>query len=347
VCLDAETGKRVWHFQAVHHGLWDYDFPCGPNLVDIKVDGKDVKAVAQVSKQGFCYVLDRESGEPIFPIEERAVPQSTVAGEKTAPTQPFPTKPPPFERQGVTQDDLIDFTPELRARAIEILKQYASGPIFTPPIEIGDGGRKGTLQLPGPAGGANWGGAAVDTETGILYVPSMTLPFIIGLSQPDQNRSRFRYIRTGPFTVEGPEGLPLFKPPYGRITAIDLGRGEIVWQVPHGDGPRNHPAIKHLGLGPLGAAANGVFSNGGGVLTKELFFVIQAQEDPRNRAMRMGKTGFLRAFDKATGELLLEREIDATPHGTPMTYLDGGKQYIVLAVGGMGQKSELLAFALP
>ena len=347
VCLEADTGRRVWHFQGVRHGLWDYDFPCGPNLVDIKVDGQEIKAVAQVSKQGFCYVLDRMTGEPVWPIEQRPVPQSTVPGEKTAPTQPFPTKPPAFERQGVTVDDLIDFTPELRAQAIEILKQYEWGPLFTPPIVIGDGGRKGTLQLPGPAGGANWGGAAFDPDTGVLYVPSMTLPFLIGVSQPDQNRSRFKYIRTGPFIVEGPQGLPLFKPPYGRITAIDLNRGKIVWQVPHGDGPKDHPAIKHLGLGRLGAAANGVFSNGGGVLTKELFFVIQAQEDPSNRAMRMGKTGFLRAFDKTTGKLLLERKIDATPHGTPMTYLAGGKQYIVMAVGGMGQKSELLAFALP
>jgi quinoprotein glucose dehydrogenase len=347
VCLEAQTGKRVWHFQAVHHGLWDYDFPCGPNLVDIKVGGKPIKAVAQVSKQGFCYVFDRVTGEPVWPIEERPVASSSVPGEKTAPTQPFPTKPPPFERQGIREADLIDFTPELRAEAIEILKQYEWGPMFTPPIVIGDRGRKGTIQLPGPAGGANWGGAAVDLETGILYVPSMTQPFVLGLSQPDQERSGFRYIRTGPFTVEGPRGLPLVKPPYGRITAIDLNRGEIVWQVPHGDGPRHHPAIKHLNLGPLGAAANGVFSNGGGILTKELFFVIQAEEDPKNLAMRMGRTGYLRAFDKTNGKLVFERKIDSTPHGTPMTYMDGGKQYIVMATGGMGQKSELLAFALP
>ncbi len=347
VCLDANTGQRVWHFQAVHHGLWDYDFPCGPNLVDLNVDGRQIKAVAQVSKQGFCYVFDRATGEPVWPIEEREVPQSTVEGEETSPTQPFPTRPPAFERQGVTEDDLIDFTPELRAEAIEILKKYESGPMFTPPIEIGDGGRLGTLQLPGPAGGANWGGAAFDPETGVLYVPSMTQPFVIGLRQPDQNRSRFKYIRTGGFTIEGPQGLPMFKPPYGRITAIDLNRGEILWQVPHGDGPRDHPAIKHLNLGPLGAAANGVFSNGGGVLTKELFFVIQAEEDPQNLALRMGKTGYLRAFDKKTGKLVLERTLESTPHGTPMTYMVDGKQYIVLAVGGLGQKSELLAFGLP
>lgn len=347
VCLDAQSGKRVWHFQAVHHGLWDYDFPCGPNLVDLTVDGQPIKAVAQVSKQGFCYVLDRKTGKPVWPIEERSVGQTRVEGEKTAATQPFPTRPPAFERQGITENDLIDFTPELRAEAIKLLAQYEYGPIFTPPIKIGENGKKGTVQMPGPAGGANWGGAAFDPQTCILYVPSMTLPFLIGLSQPDQSRSDFKYIRTGPFVVPGPQGLPLLKPPYGRITAIDLNQGKIVWQVPHGDGPRNHPAIKHLGLGPLGAAANGVFSNGGGVLTKELLFVIQAEEDPANLALRMGQTGYLRAFDKTTGEMLWQQTLASTPHGTPMTYEHKGKQYIVLAVGGMGQKSEFLAFALP
>ena len=347
VCLNAETGQRVWHFQAVHHGVWDYDFPCGPNLVDITVDGRAIKAVAQLSKQGFCYVLDRVTGEPVWPIEERPVPQSNVPGEKTAPTQPFPTKPPPFDRQGITVDDLIDFTPELRAEAIEILKDYAYGPIFTPPIVIGDGGLKGTVEMPGPAGGANWGGAAYDPETSMLYVPSMTQPFVLGLSKPDPNRSGFKYIRTGAFIIPGPQGLPLFKPPYGRITAIDLNRGEIAWQVPLGDGPRNHPAIKHLNLGPLGAAANGVLSNGGGFLTKELFFVIQAAEAPESPAMRMGNTGYLRAFDKTDGKLVWEKTIQSTPHGTPMTYMHQGKQYIVLAIGGMRQKSELVAFALP
>lgn len=346
VCLEAETGRRVWHFQAVHHGLWDYDFPCGPNLVDITVDGRKIKAVAQVSKQGFCYVFDRATGEPVWPIEERPVPQSRVPSEKTSPTQPFPTKPPPFERLTVTEDDLIDFTPELREEAKQIAAQYEHGPMFLPPIVIGEGGKKGTIHLPSAAGGANWGGAAFDPETGILYVPSMTLPMVLGLSKPDPNRSSFQYIRTGSFLVEGPRGLPLVKPPYGRITAIDLNRGEHVWQVPHGYGPRDHPAIAHLNLGPLGSAANGIFSNGGGILTKELFFIIQAEEDTKS-IMRMGKTGFIRAYNKTNGDLVWERKVNSTPHGTPMTYMHDGKQFLVFAIGGARQTSEFLAFALP
>jgi len=346
VCVEAETGRRVWHFQAVHHGLWDYDFPCAPNLVDITVEGRRIKALAQVSKQGFTYVLDRATGEPVWPIVERPVPQSRVPSEKTSPTQPFPTKPPAFERQGVSEDDLIDFTPELRAEALEIARRHLMGPIFTPPIEAGENGLKGTLVLPSPAGGANWGGACFDPETGVLYVGSMTLAIMLAVSPADPNRTDFKYIRSGDFFVPGPRGLPLIKPPYGRVTAIDLNRGEILWQAPHGDGPRDHPAIKHLNLGPLGSAANGVFSNGGGVLTKTLLFMIQADEDPSN-IMRMGREGWLRAFDKTTGEVVWAERISSTPHGTPMTYLHQGKQYVVMAVGGMGQPDELLAFALP
>lgn len=346
VCVNAETGERVWHFQAVHHGLWDYDFPCAPNLVDITVDGRKIKAVAQVSKQGFCYVFDRVTGEPVWPIEERPVPQSNVPGEKTAPTQPFPTKPPPFERLTVTEDDLIDFTPELREEALKIVSRYAHGPMFLPPVIIGENGLKGSLHLPSAAGGANWGGACFDPETGLLYVGSMTLPMVLGLSQPDPERSSFQYIRTGPFLVPGPQGLPLVKPPYGRLTAIDLNRGEIAWQVPHGDGPRDHPAIKHLNLGPLGVASNGVISNGGGVLTKELLFMIQAEENTQSM-LRMGDTGHIRAFDKTNGYKVWEYKLESTPHGSPMTYMHEGRQFLVLAVGGRLQKAELVAFALP
>jgi quinoprotein glucose dehydrogenase len=345
VCLDAATGRRVWHFQGVHHGLWDYDFPCSPNLVDITVDGKKIKALAQVSKQGFCYVLDRVTGKPVWPIEERSVPPSKVPGERAATTQPIPTKPPAFARQGFTEDDVIDFTPELKAEALKIISEYETGPMFTPPSLIGEG-RKGTLIMPSAAGGANWSGAAFDPETGWLYVPAMNLVMVLGVTQPDQNRSEFKYMRTGPWMPAGPQGLPLSKPPYGTITAYDLNQGKIAWQVPHGEGPRDHPALKDLKLGPLGSAANGVISNGGAIVTKTLLFAIQDVEDPAQMT-RMGKEGYLRAWDKKSGGLLWEKKFSPAPHGTPMTYLYQGKQYIVLAAGGEDQKSELLAFALP
>ncbi len=174
VCLDARTGERVWHFQLTHHDIWDYDIPAAANLVDITVDGETVKTVAQVTKQAFTYVFDRVTGEPVWPIEEKPVPASDVPGERASPTQPVPTKPPPFDRQGITVDDLIDLTPELRAQALEIFQEYRLGPLFTPSSIIGVGGTRGTLMLPSANGGANWQGAAVDPETGILYIPSTT-----------------------------------------------------------------------------------------------------------------------------------------------------------------------------
>ena len=346
VALDAKTGERRWHFQAVHHGLWDYDFPCAPNLVDITVDGREIKALAQVSKQGFTYVLDRRTGEPVWPIEERPVPQSTVPGERASPTQPHPTKPPPFERQGVTESDLIDFTPELFEEAKKIASEYVLGPLFTPPVVVGENGKKGTLMLPSAAGGANWRGAAYDPETQTLYVPSMSLMMMNGLAKPDPARSEFDYVYGATFLPQGPQGLPMTKPPYSRITAIDLNAGEHRWVVPHGPGPKDHPAIAHLNLGDLGSSSHGVLSNGGLVLTKTLLFIIQADLDTQ-RMTRQGNTGKIRAFDKATGEKVWEYALDVTPHGTPMTYEAGGRQYLVVAVGGGNQMSELVAFALP
>jgi quinoprotein glucose dehydrogenase len=353
VALDARTGERKWHFQAVHHGLWDYDFPASPNLVDITVDGRDIKALAQISKQGFTYVLDRESGEPVWPIEERAVPQTDVPGEWTSPTQPHPTKPPAFERQGVSKDDLIDFTPELRKRALEVMSQYKTGPIFTPPIVGGSNGKLATLMLPSAAGGANWRGAAFDPSSRLLYVPSMTLLMALAVVEGDPARTTFRYNIGGASGLSvGLDGLPIVKPPWGRITAIDLDRGEIAWQVPHGVGPRDHALLEGLDLPErLGAAANGVLSNGGPLLAGDLLFVIQADEDP-NDMMRMGDAGTLAAFDKKNGELLWEYHFTPTPHGNPMTYEWQGRQYIVVAAGGgglmgAGGSSELVAFALP
>jgi len=230
ICLNAETGERVWHFQMIHHGLWDYDLPAAPNLVDIVVDGKPIKAVAQVSKLGFVYVFDRVTGEPVWPIEEKEVPQSAAPGERSSLTQPHPTKPPAYERQGITVDDLIDFTPELRAEAERILSMHTAGPLYTPPSLVTED-NIGTLMLPSAAGGSNWMGACVDPETGIMYVPSMTLIMNLGLAKNTEERSEFSYLLAGGFPL-GPQGLPLVKPPYGRITAIDSTRANSFGRSP-------------------------------------------------------------------------------------------------------------------
>ena len=348
VCLDATTGKRVWHFQAVHHGLWDYDFPTAPILVDITVNGRRINAVAQVSKQAFVYVFDRKTGVPVWPIEERPVPQSTEAtapGERTAATQPFPTKPPAFDRQGLLDSDVIDFTPELHAQALEVLKQWERGPLFTPPS------LRGTVQLPGNVGGADWGGAAVDPVSGVLYVPSLTSPIIDQLVKADVAPGNMRYRRGGAGNLPTLDGLPLYKPPYGRVTAIDLNTGTMAWQVPLGDGPRNHPLLKDLNVGPLG---DGTRANP--MVTASLLFVSQWSGGLGNAtALKVGdreltnlprSTPKFRAFDKKTGEVVWEKELPLTPAASPMTYSFGGKQFIVLAVGG-GSQAELVAYALP
>ena len=329
VCLDAATGERVWHFQMVHHGLWDYDLPAAPTLVDITVDGRDIKAVAQVSKQGFTYVFDRVTGEPVWPIEERPVAQSSVPGEQASPTQPFPTRPPAFERQGISVDDLIDFTPELRAEAEEILAQHDYGGLFHPPSE------KGTIQMPGWGGGANWYGAGFDPDTGYLYVPSRTNPISVRLDKADPDRSDFNY-RRGRSSLRGPQQLPLVKPPYVRLTAIDLTTGEHAWQVTLGDGPRQR--LIEMGVSDPGPLGGGAFTGPGG--SKTLLFLGLSG----NR--QSGQGPVLNAFDKATGEIVHGVDLPATLTGTPMTYMAGGKQYIVAAFGS-GAESGLIALALP
>ena len=329
VCLDAATGERVWHFQMVHHGLWDYDLPAAPTLVDITVDGRDIKAVAQVSKQGFTYVFDRVTGEPVWPIEERPVAQSSVPGEQASPTQPFPTKPPAFERQGISVDDLIDFTPELRAEAEEILSQFEYGNLFHPPSE------KGTIQMPGWGGGANWYGAGFDLETGYLYVPSRTNPISVVLEKTDPERSDFNY-RRGRSGLRGPQGFPLVKPPYSRLTAIDLSTGEHAWQVTLGDGPRRR--LIEMGVSDPGPLGGGPFT--GPLVTKTLLFLGVGGD------RRSTQSPVLNAFDKATGEIMHAVDLPATLTGTPMTYMAGGKQYIVAAFGSAAE-SGLVALALP
>ena len=343
VCLDAATGERIWHFQTVHHGIFDYDLPAAPILCDIAVDGRAIKAVAQITKQGFCFVFDRVTGEPVWPIEERAVPQTDVPGERTSPTQPFPTKPAPFEQQGVTVDDLIDFTPELRARALEILNQYRYGPLYSPASILEEDGTKGTLLVPGSQGGPNWPGAAFDPETGIIYIPSQNIPNVIALAEPDPARSNMDYIRTGPMAIHGPDGLPLFKPPWGHIVAIDLNTGEHIWSVANGVPPayiRDHPELQGLDLSQAGQGGRA-----GPLVTKTLLFVGDGN-GLFNPWPEAGGNMF-RAYDKKTGEILAEIELPAHQTGVPMTYMLEDKQYIVVAVGAKEHPAELVALALP
>jgi quinoprotein glucose dehydrogenase len=345
VALQAETGERVWHFQLVHHGVWDYDLPAAPNLVDITVEGRRIRAVAQVTKQGFCYVFDRVTGAPVWPIEERPVPQSTVPGEHTAPTQPFPTKPLPFEQQGLTPDDVIDFTPALQRVARRILQKYTYGPLFTPPTE------HGTITVPGVAGGASWSGAAVHPDTGVLYVSSFTLPTILRLRKTAADEGSAPYVGVVTFGPGGPQGLPLVKPPYGRITAIDLNTGEHRWMRPVGEGPRDHPALRPLRLPALGWPRRSF-----PLLTKSLLFVAQQGilrglgPSPRRNADELelqNHEAVLRAFDPDTGALIADIPLPGNASGAPMTYLLDGQQFIVLPIGGAGQPAELVALRLP
>jgi quinoprotein glucose dehydrogenase len=344
VCLDARTGRRVWHFQFVHHGIWDYDLPTAPMLVDIDVGGTVVPAVAQVTKQAFTFVFNRITGEPVWPIEERPVPASDVPGERTSPTQPFPTKPAPFDRQGMRMDDLIDFTPALREEAIAIASRYRMGSLYMPPSIIDSAGTLGTLMVPSAVGGANWPGGAVDPETGVMYVQSTSVAGVVGLvSDPDLSDMRF-VAGTGPLFDDGggPQGLPLLKPPWGRITAIDLNTGEHLWMVPNGEAPdyvRQHPALQGMDLPRTGRP-----ERGGLLVTKTLLF---AGEGGGLYVSYGGGGPMLRAHDKSTGRILAEFELPANQTGLPMTYETGGRQFIVVAVGAEGHPAELVALTIP
>ena len=329
VCLDADTGERVWHFQTVHHGLWDYDIPAAPILATIRVDGKAIDAVVVLGKTGFAYVFDRVTGEPVWPIEERPVPQSDVPGERTSPTQPYPTRPAPFAKQGITTEDVIDFTPELKELALERLRELRIGPMFTPPS------LQGTVVVPGVIGGAGWGGGALDPETGILYVKATNSPALVRLFQPpmsdtiqgDYARQRGNSLN---LRVEG-GSLPLLKPPYGTVTAIDLNTGEHLWQVPVGDTPRirNHPLLRDLDLPRLG-----VSGSPGPIVTKGgLVFLT-------------GGGSTLYALDTRDGGVLWETDLGTTGYAVPMTYQTRTKrQYVVIATGA-GEDASLKAFTL-
>jgi quinoprotein glucose dehydrogenase len=334
-CLDVRTGKRIWHYQIVHHDIWDYDNPSTPVLADIPVGGRRVEAVVQLTKQSFAYVFDRVTGQPLWPMEERPVPQSDVPGERTSPTQPFPTKPAAYDRQGVTVDDLIDFTPQLRAQALEAIKAFRLGPLFTPSsLRNAPDGTRGTLSLPGTLGGSNWEGGAFDPETGFLYVGSYTSPAVLALGT-DTARSDMNYIFVGG-SVPRISGLPLIKPPYGRITAIDLRTGEPAWMVPNGDTPesiRNNAALQGVDIPRTGSPSRAVL-----LVTRTLLFAGE------------GTSGqpFLRALDKRTGQTVWEMRLPGNIGSQPMTYMLAGKQYLAFWVANQEtRRSQLMTLALP
>ncbi len=368
VAVDLKTGQRKWHYQLVHHGMWDMDIPCAPILADITINGRSVKAVAQPTKQAFLYVFDRVTGQPIWPFEERPVAPGDVPGETYSPTQPFPTKPPAYDRQGVSLDDLIDFTPALREEAVKLVSKYKIGPLFTPPVVSKLEGPVATLVLPSNLGGTNWPGGTFDPETHILYVYSQTVISQLGLVPPrDTKTSDMNFVqgtaatgvrRTGGAgstpggadRVAGGEStgpalnvqrLPLVKPPYGRITAIDLDHGEILWQIAHGETPdniRNHPALKGLDIPRTGRP--GIL---GPLTTKTLVICGEAGFFTTPSGAR---GAMLRAYDKASGKDAGAVYMPAPQTGSPMTYMLGGKQYIVVAIGGAGYSGELVAFRL-
>src|SRR6185437_5640695 len=360
VAVDIETGKRRWHYQTIHHGLWDRDIPCAPILCDIHHEGKLVRALAQPTKQGFLYVLNRETGEPIWPIPEKPVEAGDVPGEWYSPTQPIPTKPPPFDVQAVDASTIIDFTPELHRQGLKILSHYKTGGIYTPPTMATIDGRWGTLAADMTNGGANWPGGSYDPETQTVYVYSQTTAATLSIVPvTDHTISDFEYARglpgatlsahvtpsqgnglhPGLLTVQG---LPLMKPPYGRITATNLNKGEIVWQIAHGETPdaiKNHPALKGLKIPRTGRP--GIL----GTLTTRSLVI--CGESGFFTTPSGARGAMLRAYDKATGEEKGAVYMPAPQTGAPMTYMLKGRQYIVLAIGGGGDTAELLAFRLP
>lgn len=335
VALDIKTGERRWHFQQIHHDIWDWDVPAAPVLADLP-NGR--KVLMSVTKQSFVYTYDRETGVPIWPIVETPVPAGDVPGEWYSSTQPYPTMPAPFDRQGFSEDDLIDFTPELRALAIDAVQDFRLSPsLYSPPslAEAPDGTR-GLLSLPSSTGGANWEGSAIDPETGILYVPSRTVVQALALGKnPDSDLD----LSQG-FGVRVPriQGLDLVKPPYGRITAIDMNSGEHLWWVANADTPEriaNHPLLAGIDLPPTG-----VPTRSGILLTKTLLFVAEG-----NGSADAGPT--MRAFNKETGDIVAEMELPANQIGLPFTYEHEGKQYLAMFVGGSGYPAELVTYTLP
>jgi quinoprotein glucose dehydrogenase len=364
LAVDLHTGVRKWHYQLVHHGIWDMDIPCAPILTEVTLNGRTIKAVAQPTKQAILYVFDRATGQPIWPIVEKPVEKGDVPGEWYSPTQPMPTKPPAYDRNGVLPEDLIDFTSELREEAQKIADRYKFGPIFTPPVVSKWEGPMATLTLGTATGGTNWPGGSYDPETHIVYVPSQTALSPLGLVPGDPKRTDFAYMsgtaRPPAGTPEpaagdargvgeGPggggltvRGLPLLKPPYGVIAAIDLNKGEILWRIAHGETPdnvRSHPALKGIAIPRTGQSGVGM----GVLVTKTLVISGERQFTTTSNGQR---GAMLRAYDKMTGNELGAAYMPAPQTGTPMTYMAGGRQYVVVAIGGPGFPAELIAYRL-
>jgi quinoprotein glucose dehydrogenase len=346
VAVDLKTGQRKWHYQLVHHGIWDFDIPCAPMLIDITINGRTVKAVAQPTKQGILYTFDRTTGAPIWPIEERPAPKGSVPGEWYSPTQPIPTKPAAYGKAAIPSvDDLIDFTPELRAEALKVVSKFQIGPIFTPIVESKPEGPYGTILTTGVT---NWPGGSYDPESHILYVHASTGMISNGLVPGDPARTEFAMMGgsrapAGANTALRVQGLPLVKPPYGSIVAIDMDKGDILWTIANAETPdnvRNHPALKGLNIPRTGRQSNTI----GILVTKTLMIA----GEPGTFTMPDGRAGaMLRAYDKKSGKELGAVYMPAGQTGTPMTYMLNGKQYIVIAIGGQGYGAELLAFKLP
>ena len=343
VCLDVATGKKVWHYQLVHHGLWDYDPPAAPNLIDITVDGKRIKAVAQVTKQAYVYAFDRVTGKPVWPIEEQPVPVSSVPGERASKTQPVPSKPAPFDLQGARDEDLIALTPQIHKEAIEIASAYDRGGLFTPPSE------RGTIQVPGNAGGASWSGAAIDPETSTLYVGTYRIPTLVKIQKPEAWQGTYDFIGL-PSYPAGPRGLPLLKPPLGSIVAIDMNSGEHRWRIPVGRSTAMS-AIRALRI----SEQLGLPFRNWTLLTRTVMIVVQMGyiSAPRfvpgfNLPVRdlHNLDPHLWIYDKQTGDMISELELPANASGAPMTYMAGGKQFIVFPVGGGPIAEELIAVSL-
>ncbi len=341
VAINVESGERVWHFQMVHHDVWEYDNVGPPVLGNIVVDGRSIRAVMQANKTGFVYVFDRATGEPVWPIEERSVPVSDVPGEILSATQPFPTRPAPIATQGITPDDIIDF-PEIGQIARAEVANFVIGPIFTPPTLVSNevGGTQGTLTLPGSWGSANWNTGAFDPDTGFYYGFTNDIPRVYRLERAEQEDAEMEYWspnREAPYI----DGIPLTKPPWGRITAIDMNQGDHIWQVANGDSLSDHPSLENLDLQSLGIASRPV-----ALVTKTLLFIGEGSNLHGGTMPNMWGTAF-RAYDKATGEVLTKIELPSGTTGGPMSYVHNGKQYIIVAVGSYGDPAEFIALALP